>query len=85
MPDIFKSMTTGGDSRAIEEAWHFIYRIYVKKREPVPEHHLIQFLRERVPAHSVARIVEVMERARLLKAELTKHGKGFVPMERTKI
>ena len=83
MPDIFKSMKSGGDARAIEECWHFCYGHYIKKKEPVPEHLLITFLQERVPAHSVDRILDVMERGRLLTKQ---HGAGggyaYIPKTR---
>ena len=42
IPDIFKAMTTGGDGKVIQEAYHFVYEIYVKdkEKEPVLEHRL---------------------------------------------
>lgn len=80
MPDIFKSMKTSGDARAIEEAWHFAYKIYMKDNEPVAESRLFAFLQERTPAHNVARIIDVMERAHLLQKQFTKAGTaGYVP------
>lgn len=74
MPDVFKSMKVGGDSRAIEECWHFAYQHYMRKREAVPEHLIFAFLQEKVPAHSIERIVDVMQRAKLLEKEYTASG-----------
>lgn len=74
MPDIFKSMKTGGDGRAMEECWHFAYLHWLKKKEPVPEHLIVTFLQERVPAHSVMRILDVMERSQLLKKQIAATG-----------
>lgn len=83
MPDVFKSMKTGGDGRAIEECWHFTYSQYIKTKEPVPEHLIVTFLQERVPAHSVDRILDVMERAKLLEKKFVSGGHGYVPKTRS--
>lgn len=82
MPDIFKSLKVGGDARAIEECWHFAYINYLKHKQPVPEHLLITFLHERVPAHNVDRILDVMERAKLLQKQFIDGGHGYVPKTR---
>lgn len=69
MPEIFRS-GVGLDSKAMDEILH-----YVQKRGKVPEHHLVNFTRERVPAHSVMRVLEVMERSGMIKSiENDKHG-----------
>lgn len=83
MPDIFKSLKAGGDARAIEECWHFCYQHFMKKQAPVPEHLLYAFLQERVPAHSIERIVDVMVRAKILDVKMTANGgKGYEPKTR---
>lgn len=82
MPDVFKSLKVGGDARAIEECWHFAYNHYIKHKQPVPEHLLITFLQERVPAHSIERILDVMERARLLEKQFVAGGHGYLPKTR---
>ena len=74
MPDIFKSMKTGGDANAINDTWHFAYEYFMKKDEGVPEHLIVAFLQERVPVHSVEKILEVMDRAQLLEKKFGKHG-----------
>lgn len=75
MPDIFKSMSSGGDSSAMEEAWNYMWAIYSKEHKPVAEHRIVHFLRERVAAHSVMRVLEVMVKARM--AEVSIQGGGF--------
>lgn len=82
MPDVFKSMKVGGDGRAIEECWHYVYQIYLKgNKEPVPEHRVVHFLQERVPVHNIARILDVMERSQLLKKQFTANGAtGYEPL-----
>jgi len=83
MPDIFKSMGSGGDAKAIEECWYFCFQIYSKKKEPVPEAKLIQFLQERVPAHSVERVLMIMVKAGLFKTvDVNKIGVCYVPREK---
>ena len=83
MPDIFKALKTGGDARAIEECWHFAYQYFMKHKTPMPEHLLVAFLGERVPAHSVDRILDVMVRAQLLtKKFMNSGGQGYEPKVR---
>lgn len=76
MPDIFKSMVSGGDSNAMEEAWHYCHNIYAKEKKPIVEHRIIHFLRERVPAHSVMHVLGIMVKGRLLEITLN-DAKGF--------
>lgn len=83
MPDIFKALKTGGDARAIEECWHFSYQYFMKHKTPVPEHLIVTFLGERVPAHSVDRILDVMVRAQLLSKKFMNSGQGYEPKVRT--
>lgn len=75
MPDIFKSMAVGGDSRAIQDCWYHVYQIYIKEKRPISEARVIYFLQERVPAHSIMRIIEVMRQAKLLEKQID----GYVP------
>lgn len=79
MPDIFKSMKVGADARAIDECYHFAMRAFMKDNGPVLEHRIVHFLQERVPAQSVGRIIEVMERAKLLEKQLVGSGYGYIP------
>lgn len=82
MPDIFKAMTAGGDGKAIDDLWHHAYTIYRKEQKPIAASRLIIFLQERVPAHSVARILQVMVSAEILKESIEKNGKCYVPKAR---
>lgn len=80
MPDIFKSMIGGGDSSAMEETWHYTWTIYSKEHRPVAEHRIVHFLRERVPAHSVMKILEVMVKSNMFQISLSKSGfQGYTP------
>lgn len=79
IPDIFKSMKSGGDGKTIEETYHFLYQIWMKKKEPVSEFRLYHFLQERTPAHNVERIAEVMVKAGLIEKKFGNDGVGYVP------
>lgn len=65
MPEIFKAGAVGADSVAMEEAAHFILTAGPKG---MIEQKVVNFLRERIPAHSVMRSLEIMERSGLVKA-----------------
>lgn len=80
MPEIFKALGARGDGQIVEEAVHFVYKIYMTTKEPVAEHRLINFVSERVPAYNVLRIIEIMERAgRIEKAISSKGLPGWKP------
>lgn len=81
MPDIFKSMAAGGDSRAIEDTWHYAYQVYIREKKPLAEARLINFLQHRVPAHSVVRVLEVMLKSKLLEKQID----AYVPMMRKQV
>jgi hypothetical protein len=59
MPDIFLAGTTGGDGAAMNEVWWYVEKMCAKGKEPM-EHEAIHLIRERVPAHSVLKVLEVM-------------------------
>jgi hypothetical protein len=69
MPDIFKDMANGGDSAAIDDCWHYVYQLYAKEGKPIAEHRIVYFLKDRIPSHSVMRVLDMMVRANLLKQE----------------
>lgn len=82
MPEIFKSMTSGGAGRHIEEAWYYLYTIYVKEKKPVAEHRLIQFLQDRIPVYSIMPTIESMLKSKKIEESLTKIGKAYTPKGR---
>lgn len=79
MPDIFRSMTSGGDSRAMEEAWYFVYTTYMKEKKPLLETRLVFFLKERVPSHQIKPIIDTMVRAGMLKLEVVSGLAAYRP------
>jgi hypothetical protein len=80
MPEAFKAMRTGGDQQAMKELWHFMYGEYMRKKQtPVPRALLVDFLSDRVPAHSVDRVIQVMTAAGHIKPAPTN---AFIPVRR---
>ncbi len=69
LPDIFKSMATGGDMRAVDECWFFVLQMTSREGKPLHEGRIVHFLMERLPAHSVSRVLEVMISAGILIQE----------------
>jgi hypothetical protein len=84
MPDIFKSMVSGGDSAAMDEAWNYVWTLFSKEKRPIAEHRIVHFLRERVAAHSVMRVLEIMVKSHMVKVQLSEKGtfNGYVPTSR---
>jgi len=69
MPEIFKAMSTGGDSKVIQEAWHFVYEVNAREGRNANEDELWEFMSNRVPADKAKNIIEIMKNAKLLIAE----------------
>lgn len=68
MPDIFKAAGGSGlDGRAMDEIYHFIL-VSDKGGKGVAEQKITKFAAERVPIHSVMRVIEVMEKSGQIKA-----------------
>lgn len=66
MDGIF-SVSKGGDSSAINDCKDFVAKLYNRQGHPVSEHLIVAFLRDRVPTHSISKMIEVMVRAHDLR------------------
>lgn len=64
MPDIFKAGGVSADAKAMDEIYHYV----LMAGKTVPEYKLVNFARERVPAHSVVRVLEVMMKSQMIEA-----------------
>jgi DNA polymerase III delta prime subunit len=84
MPEIFKAMNTGGDSRVMEEVWYHVSLIYQKEgNNPIAESRILAHLAERLPATNVARVMDVMVKTGVFKEEFTGHpGNWYSPRTR---
>lgn len=67
MPDIFKAGATSVDAQAQDEIYHYLLTLDIQKKG-VPEYKLFNFARERVPAHSVERVLQIMVRSNMIEA-----------------
>lgn len=68
MPDIFKAGAIGSDGKVQDELYHFI--LTKQGEDPnrgVPERLLVNYARERLPAHSVMRSIELMQLSGMIK------------------
>lgn len=63
MPEIFVAGGAGTDTKAMDEIYHFI----MVHGKPLSEHKVVNFARERVPAHSVMRVLEIMEKSGMIQ------------------
>ncbi len=80
IPDIFKSMQSGGDSKAIEDTWYMAMKLYAAHKKPIEERILVQYLQQRVPAHAIDYILSSMVKGGALKeTNVNKIGKCFIP------
>ena len=61
MPEVFQAGTTNIDGQAMDEIHHFV--MATDRGDGVSEQRIIHFARERVPFHSILRIIEIMEKA----------------------
>lgn len=68
MPDIFRAASIGGDTAAIDDCFYFVFKEFLRDKEPIAEGRLYDFLRQRVPSHSVPKIIEVMIKSRMIEA-----------------
>lgn len=66
MPEIFKAGAVNADGQAMDEIYHHVLMLDIRGKG-ISEHKIINFARERVPAHSVTRVLEIMERANMLR------------------
>lgn len=77
MPEIFKAMTVkGGDVDVINEAFHYVFKVFLKEQKPMASHRLVFFVQQRVPPYSVLRVIENMVKSGMLKESYIE-GKTF--------
>lgn len=64
MPDIFREMVKKSDSDVIQELHIFAWKIYAAgKSKPLHVSRLVNFIKSRVPAEKVMRIIEIAEKS----------------------
>ena len=84
VPEIFKAMSSGGDGQVMDEAWHMLFQFYARYKRGAPHSLLVEFLTRRIPGHSVERLIDLMEKANLIRAVAEKgHGLVYYAKERS--
>lgn len=74
MPDIFKAGSGNADAKAMDEIYHYVlvseasYKNGKGHSLGVPEHKVTNFARERIPIHSILRVIEIMERSGMIRS-----------------
>lgn len=69
MPDIFLMGSHTDDSKAADEIHFFIFKTQGKEGKPIADHRVVNFAREKVPAHVVTRIIDLLERSEAIRPE----------------
>jgi hypothetical protein len=77
IPEIFKAMSNGGEGKVMEEAWHMLFQFKARYKKGAPRSLLIKFISQRVPSHAVERIIDLMEKADMIRAVAEK-GEGML-------
>lgn len=64
MPEIFSTGIGGTDTNAMNEIAHFVQ----SQSGPISEHLIVNFARNRLPAHSVMKAIEIMQMSGMIRA-----------------
>jgi hypothetical protein len=82
MPEIFKEISSGGQASEIEEAFHFLMRMYNQTKKPIPEHKLVHFLASKVPANQISYLIDTMIRSAIIDVKSHPDGLNLPGRER---
>jgi hypothetical protein len=82
MPNIFHSMASSNDSRAIDDAYFFIKKLYDRDKKPVGQHMVYAYLRDRAASHQIGKIIEVMIQSQDIKVIPINGVCAFIPLPR---
>lgn len=84
IPEIFKAMSNGGEAKVMDEAWHMLFQFKARYKRGAPRSLLIKFISQRVPSHAVERIIDLMEKADMIRAVAEKgEGTCYTAKERS--
>jgi hypothetical protein len=84
IPEIFKAMSNGGEAKVMDEAWHMLFQFKVRYQKGAPASLLIKFISQRVPSHAVERIIDLMQKADMIRAVAEKNvGMTYTAKERS--
>lgn len=78
MSEIFKTGAGTTDARAMDEIYHFVLTSCAGGRK-VPSYKIVHFAKDRIPLHSVDKVISTMEKSGLLKqAGLDPNNKNVI-------
>ena len=69
MPDIFRDMTQKSDALVIQDLHYFLWTIWSKKKEPIHESRLFNFLQTKVPSEKIEKVLDTAVRSNVLTRE----------------
>jgi energy-coupling factor transporter ATP-binding protein EcfA2 len=82
IPDIFKSMVVTTESRIMNDAHYHLLQVHASLGKPVPEHYLINFLKDRIPSQAISKVIEIMVRSKMLKQEFNSPVPCYTPVKK---
>jgi hypothetical protein len=69
----------------MEETFSYVWVLYAKENKPIEEHRIVNFLRDRIPAHSVMQVLSVMVKSNMFEISIGNTGfHGYKPNARWK-
>jgi hypothetical protein len=75
MPEIFRAGAQGADGKVMEEILHFVQTM--DQGKGVGEHLITRFASERLPIHTVMRVIEVLEKSGQIEAAFLNKRTGM--------
>jgi len=86
VPEIFKAMNSGGDSKVMDECWHMLFQYKLRYKKNAPAALVIEFVSRRVPLHNVERLLDLMEKSGLIRVVAEKGvGSTYEAKDRNKL
>ena len=80
MENIFKAMTSGGDSALISDTMHYLITTYVRYgKKPIARTRLLAFIGERTDAYKVRSILDLMEQSGMIQMKVVNGKTAYIP------
>lgn len=78
MPDIFREMQGKSDGETIRELHYYMWKLWIKDKKALHESRLVNFLKDRVPHEKIMRLIEISERANVIRRQ--PGSAAFIPV-----
>jgi len=69
LPDAFKQMSYSGDKAVMDEGRFYVVQETAKRKGPIPDHNLAQFLSNKTSVQNVSRLIEMMTRLKMISVK----------------